>query len=1552
MRISKNNTFQTIRSEGGLLPSDLLQRLSGRDKDIPGVSESSYHLSGEKLNEAINRSWNRLSGAWKAFQDALTDVPDADPATSITREKWLLPLFEEFKFGRLQTSKAHTIDSKTYPISHGWGHLPIHLIGAHVDLDQRSQGVAGASRSSPHSMVQEFLNRSDDHLWAVVSNGLKLRILRDNITLTRQAFLEFDLAAMFEGESYSDFAVLWMVCHQSRVEAENPNLCWLEKWTQFAEESGTRALEKLREGVEQAIESLGRGFLAHPANTELRQKLASGELDKQDYYRQLLRLIYRFIFLFVAEDREQLLVPDAHKSSRQHYADYYSLSRLRNLAERRIATQHTDLWKSLTLLFDLLGEKGCPALGLPALGSFLWSGKATAALDGAAIANRDLLRAIYRLSFVQDASVRRSVDYRNLGAEELGSIYEALLEMHPQIDLGAKTFALATAAGNERKTTGSYYTPTSLVNCLLDSALDPVISQAAKSENREHALLDLKICDPACGSGHFLIAAAHRLAKRLATVRTGDEEPSPEQTSKALRDVIGRCIFGVDINPMAVELCKVSLWMEAMEPGKPLSFLDHHIQCGNSLLGATPALISRGIPDAAFKPITGDDKTIAATHKKDNKDARKEGEKKGQELLDFAEKKAPWEQLENIPKALCELEERDDSDLDAVRAKEAKYRELVRSSNYENAYLLADAWCAAFVYPKDEEHQFSPLHTGELLKIERNPHSVNPNLRAEIKQLAERYQFLHWHLAFPQIFQPKEATDKDDVLGWEGGFDCVLGNPPWEHVELKEKEWFAERDSAIANAPSAAARKKRITALQESNPDLWNDFNISKRRADGEMHLIRESGRYPLNGRGRINTYAIFAEGNRQAISRKGRAGFIVPSGIATDDTTKFYFQDIVKKRSLVSLYDFENREGIFEGVHRSYKFCLITLAGPEARWGKGAEFVFFAHQVEQLFEPNRRFILTAEEIELLNPNTRTCPIFRFQSDAELTKAIYRRVPVLIKEARNGQPEENPWNMTFKQGLFNMSSDSHLFYTREQLEHEGCILVANSFRSKSHEIFLPLYEGRMIHFFDHRASSVGKAKEGAMRTATSEDTTLKEHQNSEYHVMPRYWVSKNQVAKACPDNYNSNSYLAFKDVTSGTNERTFISSIIPRVAVGHKLPILLPNVNANELLQLQALASSFCLDSIARQKLGGISLTFFVLKQLPLHRPSALISSFFKHVNRVIELDYTAKDLSTTFKEIGYNGPPFHWNEERRFQIRCELDAAFFHLYLPADDNGDWMPARVDKGAVVDETEEQLAELKQHFPTPRDAVAYIMETFPIVKRKDEKAHGHYRTKDTILEIYDAMLEAQRTGQTYQTRLDPPPGPPTDAEGNFIPFEQWKDNIPSHIHQPQAAVEVEVETSWRDKAFELVATQRASLESEQYRSVVFEALINEAGTPANFEDFRRAYWLLTEEEVFKRLGQQQLAEIPASWWSSRQDQLKKEDFLTHLSSAVEIGQVRLYRDSGERVIRWSGDPQDPGGYFRHVLDDARVAILLSELWQDKEAASEWEAMEAELEPMFT
>ena len=345
---------------------------------------------------------------------------------------------------------------------------------------------------------------------------------------------------------------------------------------------------------------------------------------------------------------------------------------------------------------QLGSDTGCPGLGLPALNGFLFSQRAVPDLVGCELANHELLSAVRSLAFTYDGPIRRSVDYKNLGSEELGSIYELLLELHPDLNVEAASFVLKTASGNERKTSGSYYTPSSLIDCLLDSALEPVLAEACAKPDPEKAILNLKVCDPACGSGHFLIAAAHRIAKRLAAVRTGTEEPGPEARRAALRDVVGHCIYGVDINPMAVELCKVNLWMEAIEPGKPLSFLDAHIQCGNSLLGATPALLKQGIPDSAFEPIEGDDKKICSEYKKKNKTLRA-----GQLSL-FTEDLQPWDRLGDLATSIMQMENMRDDTVEEIHRKQDYYAQLSHVQRLPQRQIMGGCLVCSFCLEEDQ----------------------------------------------------------------------------------------------------------------------------------------------------------------------------------------------------------------------------------------------------------------------------------------------------------------------------------------------------------------------------------------------------------------------------------------------------------------------------------------------------------------------------------------------------------------------------------------------------------------------------------------------------------------------------------------------------------------------------------------------------------------------------------------------------------------------------------------------------------------------------------
>jgi hypothetical protein len=524
-----------------------------------------------------------------------------------------------------------------------------------------------------------------------------------------------------------------------------------------------------------------------------------------------------------------------------------------------------------------------------------------------------------------------------------------------------------------------------------------------------------------------------------------------------------------------------------------------------------------------------------------------------------------------------------------------------------------------------------------------------------------------------------------------------------------------------------------IEALATEDPPLYAAFLDDRRAAEGESHLVRNSGRYPLTGRGDINTYAIFAETNRMVLGPTGRVGMIVPSGIATDDTTKFFFQDLMDSRSLVSLYDFENRDGIFPGVHRSYKFCLLTLAGAERPSNVGAEFVFFALSASDLRDEERRFTLSGADLALLNPNTHTCPIFRSSRDAELTKAIYRRVPVLI---RDGPPEENTWGVRFAT-LFHMTNDADSFRTRDELEMAGWRLHGNIFE-RDEERYLPLWEGRMIDHFDHRVASVGVSAAATIRTSTTLETSASEHNDPFFYASPRSWVSSSKTVDAILGDYDRDWFIGMKDITSATNARTVVATTIPRTAVGNTIALVLPDRESLTMAGLLAAnLSSYVLDFVARVKVGGLHLNFFIVNQFSILPPNAYrwpcqwslderLSDWL--LARVLELTYTAWDLQPFARDCGYDGPPFRWDEARRFLLRCELDAAFFHLYAIA----------------------------------RDDVAYIMDTFPIVRRKDEATHGEYRTKRVILELYDAMAAARADGLPYQTRLDPPPADPRVA----------------------------------------------------------------------------------------------------------------------------------------------------------------------------------------------
>ncbi len=1299
-------TLSAVRSIGSALPTDVISGVI-TGTDLPGLLADAYHLElGLNPREAANRAWATLRAAWIAYRDALAAAPL--PATGLTREKWLSVLLRELGFGRVPPTPSGGlhVDGRSWPVSHlASGIVPVHLLGWNVDLDRKTPGMAGAAERAPHAMIQDLLNRADEYLWAMISNGSTLRLLRDSSTLVGPSYVEFDLASMFDDELFSDFVVLYLLCHQSRFEPTDADIgitsCWLERWRTHATEAGVRALGDLRTGVHDAIETIGSGLLFHPDNTELRTALTERRYSGADLQRAITRLVYRIIFCFVAEDRDQLLDPDAVPVARQRYLDWFSTARLRRVSIARRGDRHSDLWQSLQLVLTALGqEEGCPELGLGGLGGIFEDGPADQPLDGAKIDNRHLLTAIRQLSITRPEAggPQRVVDYQHLGAEELGGIYENLLEYVPHADTAQGTFELTSLAGNDRKKTGAYYTPTSLTETLLDSALEPLLDRAAAEADPEAALLALRVCDPACGSGHFLVAAARRISGRLATVRAEGAEPTETQMRQAVHDVVSICIYGVDVNPQAAELAKVGLWLEGMTAGSALNLLDGHIKVGNALLGTTPALLASGIPDEAYSPIEGDDKKIASAWKKLNK-------KESSGALDFFSTSNYAANVPFLSRQASEIDQLAVRSLADLHVVEQRLRNLEASPEAQQARLVADAWCAAFVIPKTGD---SPkLTQADLDQIATGGGSAE--LLEAVRQLHARYRWFHWHLEFPQIFIAAES-DADPETGWSGGFDVVIGNPPWEHVELKEQEWFATRRPETAPM-SGATRKKLIAALGNEDPLLREEYLADLRQVDAERAFYANSGRYPLSGRGRINTYAVFAETDRSLISPSGQLGVILPTGIATDATTQYFFKDLVAAKSLVSLFDFENRLPLFEMVDRTVKFCLLTLTGRSAPADQ-ARFAFFAHHPHDLAREGATFTLSPGEITLLNPNTGTCPVFRSRRDAEITLGIYRRHPVLIKK---DHPGGNPWSLSFMQGLFNMTSDSGLFHAREQLEAEGWTLDGNSFR-RDNEVMLPLYEAKMIHQYDHRWATYTDAGD-------ARDTTEVEHADPNFVVVPRYWVAATEVIGRLQGRWDKPWLLGFRNVTKPANERTIIAGQFPLSGVGNSMPIVLTDGNPS---LLAASLSSIVADFVMRQKLGGTNMNFFYVEQLPIPGPDVFKASCPWSPNERVadwvhahqqELSFPAWDMKPLAESMADDGPPFRWDPTRRAILRAELDGAFFHLY----------------GLDRDETE------------------YVLSTFPIANRKDPELLGR------VLDAYDAIAKAIDSGTPFASTLDPPPG---------------------------------------------------------------------------------------------------------------------------------------------------------------------------------------------------
>ncbi|MBD9560647.1 Eco57I restriction-modification methylase domain-containing protein [Ensifer sp. ENS03] len=1088
--VTDMSAWPSLTLEGNLIAPAMVASIDRRQ--APEQTEEEYRIrKGLTIREEISTAFRVGQSHFDAFAKL------ENPSVEATR-RFVRGFFAE-TFGFDDLVPADGVVAFL-----AGGRVPVVVVPpADEKLDRRSPTLSTDRSRSPAFALQDYLNDSDDALWGLVTNGAILRLMRDNASLTRPAYIEADLTQIFTNEDAASFAVLWSLVHRTRFGLAGAPVadCALERWREAGSREGEAARDRLAAQVETALKVLGSGFLE--ANPDLATRLKSGDVNLTEWFNELLRLVYRLIFLMVAEDRDLLHPPikendplRAEKlAARKLYSDGYSLATLRAQCVRATTwDKHHDRYEGIKVIFCALA-RGQEALGLPALGG-LFSADKLPHLETARLRNRAFMEALYRLSWLSDKTGMVPVNWRAMETEELGSVYESLLELQPQLGDDGKTLTFASEAaeqkGNQRKTTGSYYTPDSLVQLLLDTTLDPVLDEReAQASDPAEELLKLTIIDPACGSGHFLLAAARRIATRVARHRAGGL-PSAADFRHALREVSCRCLYGVDRNPMAVELTKVALWIEALEPGRPLAFFDAQIRCGDSLVGVfNRAMLREGLPDEAYKPLTGDDKELSRRYARLNKEQRERAKEHPQLFKS-------WSPPEILTERDHRLKEMAQDDLASVEAKAQGFATMRASDDWHrlktasDLYISANFYMAAFFTPKAADSDGADaMPLTEHVWQAAGGQEPAQHLRQGASLTSDKVSAFHWFIEFPEIMER------------DGGFDAVIGNPPWERIKLQEQEFFAARSPTIASAPNKAERQKLIDALEQADPEsadgrLWRDFVFAKRTAEAASEFARSSGRYPFTGRGDVNTYALFAELFSRLAKRSGRAGVIVPTGIATDSSTSLFFGGLVAERRLAQLIDFENREAIFPSVHRSYKFCVLSLGQAEA-----AMFASFLTNTAQLAQNERRFTLTPEEIGRINPNTKTAPIFRSRADAELTAKLYGRAPILIEDvSQETKQAKSPWGFTYQTKMFDMADASHLFLKTPNISlAEGGDDVSS--------VLFPLYEAKMIHQFDHRWATYGVGASGDEEGAR--DCTLSEKQNPDFEPSPRYWVPEHEV---------------------------------------------------------------------------------------------------------------------------------------------------------------------------------------------------------------------------------------------------------------------------------------------------------------------------------------------------------------------------------------------------------------------------------------------------------
>jgi len=1232
-------------------------------------------------------------------------------------------------------------------------------------LDRRS-GQRG-EETAPSTQMLRYLRRVEDLTtgklrWGILTNGGRWRLYYQGARSVAENFFEIDLAQVLGIEGHE--GGLFALDDKQRSHALRVFYLIFSKQAFIGTATDPRTFHQraLDEGrfYEERVASNLSNLVFGDVFPELVRAIAKAAPDAplEEVRDAALILLYRLLFILYAEDRDLLPVND------RRYDDYG----LRNKVRGDVDTRKTNndvfsetaarYWSTIDDLCRAI-DKGDSSIGLPPYNGGLFDRERTPLLNKVRLSDAVMANVIDALSFEHSPEGRRYINYRNLSVQQLGSIYERLLEHEVIRESGNIVIRPNIFA---RKSSGSYYTPDDLVTLIIRETIAPLIDErlttfrtkaeeqaasdkplntrlgALKRSDPAEQLLELKICDPAMGSGHFLVALVDYLADQVitamaeaeATITWGHYVSPLANRIEAIRNtilgnaeqrgwtvdedqlddrhiirrmILKRCIYGVDKNLMAVELAKVALWLHTFTVGAPLSFLDHHLRCGDSLFGLW---VNGGFEKASFIE-NGTAKKAAKghtlfLHEPMNRALRAassmqiiegltdaeiaEAHRSADVFAEVQDMTAPLGALLSFFHALDWLELN-------TRANKLPLQAFL-SGVFGDPVQIA----LGKVNPLDKEH------ASERAKSDANAFAA---ILAKTRELIDEERFLHWQVTFPGVWS--EWRSEKLV----GGFDAIIGNPPWDRMKLQEVEWFAARRREIALAQRASDRKRMISALEKKADPLALDYAKAEARAEAAVRIARNEGDYPILSGGDVNIYSLFVERAMKLIKPEGIVGLLTPIGIATDKTAAPFFSSLVSEGRIKTFYAFENRRGwLFPDIHHEEQPSIIVF-NRQPNSVPDFDFCVRVSSWEQFNNPECRFPLSSASIRRINPNTGTAPMFRTRRDAALTTAIYSRLPVLVD--RSGGGAVNAWPVRYST-MFHMTNDSALFRTKQELDDkEGAYPIGgNRFESAS-GLWLPLYEGKTIQIFNHRYANVQVNEANVSGQGVTDALTPEQLADPSVVPEPRYWVNKANIP-----NLGVDWIIGFNDICNTNNARSLIAALIPFAAYGNTLPIFTP-IDPADPAKTELLAANFAAiicDYLARQKIQSRHLNKYIIEQLPVVPPDTYNSKQFgkKTVGKIVreavlELTYTAHDMAAFARDMGYVDPkgkvkpPFKWDEERRLMLRAKLDAVYFHLY----------------GV-----------------TNRDDVRYIYSTFPIIERAETEAHGRYLSRDLCLAWISAL----------------------------------------------------------------------------------------------------------------------------------------------------------------------------------------------------------------------